>query len=417
MAKRRALIIGGSVGGLFAAHMLARIGWEVDVFERAKEDLAGRGAGIGTHPALHEVMRRLGLSFDDTLSVATETYVCWDNTDRLIHEVRQQRRMTAWAPPYRALRDNLRGPRYHRGMECIDARSDVDTAIARFADGSEARGDLLIVAEGSRSAIRSHLLPDLKLEYAGYVTWRALMPESEAASAARGVLERDYLFCVPDGSLALCYAVPARDGDLRVGHRDYNCAWYRPADEAELADLCTDASGKCYGTSIPPPLIRPEVVTDFRRLARSELASPMADVLSRGDQPFFQAIYDLASPRLVFGRMALMGDAAFVARPHVGAGVTKSALDATCLATAIAEQEDDLDAALARYNSERQRFGDWIVGRGRGLGASIGVRSGPGARPSREELNSRAAGVVSAYAANAVELSRFAVDGTIPDCA
>ena len=72
MATRRALIIGGSVGGLFAAHMLGRIGWEVDVFERAGEDLAGRGAGIGTHPALHEVMRRLGLAFDDTLSVATD---------------------------------------------------------------------------------------------------------------------------------------------------------------------------------------------------------------------------------------------------------------------------------------------------------------------------------------------------------
>jgi hypothetical protein len=71
MATRRALIIGGSVGGLFAAHMLERIGWEVDVFERASEELAGRGAGIGTHPALHEVMRRLGLAFDDTLSVAT----------------------------------------------------------------------------------------------------------------------------------------------------------------------------------------------------------------------------------------------------------------------------------------------------------------------------------------------------------
>ena len=414
MATRRALIIGGSVGGLFAAHMLGRIGWEVDVFERASEDLAGRGAGIGTHPALHEVMRRLGLDFDDTLSVATDTYICWDNADRLIHEVRQQRRMTAWAPLYRALRDNLRGPRYHRGMECIDARSDAGGATARFADGSEARGDLLIVAEGSRSTIRAHLLPDLRPAYAGYVTWRALMPESEAARAARGVLERDYLFCVPEGSLALCYAVPARDGNLRVGHRDYNCAWYRPVDEAELAELCTDTSGKCHGTSIPPPLIRPEVVADFRRSARAELASPMADVLSRGEQPFFQAIYDLTSPRLVFGRVALLGDAAFVARPHVGAGVTKAALDATCLATAIAGHGGDLDAALAHYDSERQRFGDWIVGRGRDLGASIGMRTSAGVRPDREELDRRAAAVVSAYAANAVELSRLAVDGAIP---
>jgi 2-polyprenyl-6-methoxyphenol hydroxylase-like FAD-dependent oxidoreductase len=413
MAIRRALISGGSVGGLFAAHMLSRIGWEVDVFERAGEDLAGRGAGIGTHPALHEIMQRLGLAFDDSLSVATRTYVCWDNADRLIHEVRQPRMMSAWAPLYRALRDNLRGPRYHRGMECVDVRSDASSATARFADGSEAHGDLLIAAEGLRSPVRTRLLPDAQPAYAGYVAWRALMPEHEAVRAARDILERDFLFCVPEGSLALCYAVPARDGDLRVGYRDYNCVWYRPVTEAELAELCTDASRKCHGTSIPPPLIRPELVADFRRSARAELASPMAEVLTCGEPPFFQAIYDLASPRLVFGRVALLGDAAFVARPHVGAGVTKAALDATCLAAAIAGHEGDLDAALIRYGSERQRFGDWIVGCGRDLGASIGMRASTGARPDREELDRRAAAAVSAYAANADELSRLAVDCSV----
>jgi 2-polyprenyl-6-methoxyphenol hydroxylase-like FAD-dependent oxidoreductase len=302
-------------------------------------------------------------------------------------------------------------------MECIDVRSDAGGATARFADGSEARGDLLIAADGLRSTVRARLLPELQPTYAGYVAWRALMPESEASRAARDILERDYLFCVPEGSLALCYAVPARDGDLRVGHRDYNCAWYRPVDEAELAELCTDTSGKCHGTSIPPPLVRPEVIADFRRSARAELASPMADVATLGEQPFFQAIYDLASPRLVFGRVALLGDAAFVARPHVGAGVTKAALDATCMATAIAGHGGDLDAALAHYGSERQRFGDWIVGRGRDLGASIGMRSGAGAQLDREELDRRAAAAVSAYAANADELSRLAVDGSIPGSA
>lgn len=413
MTTRKALIIGGSVGGLFAAHMLGRIGWAVEVFERAVDDLASRGAGIGTHPALHQVMRQLGLAFDDTLSAETRNYICWDNADRQIYEVHQPRKMSAWAPIYRALRDNLRGPRYHRGMECIDVQSDGSNAVASFADGSEARGDLIIAADGVRSAVRARLLPDLQPAYAGYVTWRALMPEREASRTARDVLEKDYLFCVPDGSLALCYAVPARDGDLRVGHRDYNCAWYRPVNEAELADLCTDTSGKCHGTSIAPPLIRPEVIADFRRTTRAELASPMADVLTLGEQPFFQAIYDLASPNLVFGRVALLGDAAFVARPHVGAGVTKAALDAVCLATALSAHEGDIDAALDHYGRERRQFGDWIVGRGRDLGASIGMRA-PAGNIDRDELDRRAAAVVSGYAANADELSGLGCDGGIP---
>ena len=74
----------------------------------------------------------------------------------------------------------------------------------------------------------------------------------------------------------------------------------------------------------------------------------------------------------MFGRVALLGDAAFVARPHVGAGVTKAALDAACLADATAAMPT-LDAALAYYDRERRRFGDWIVARSRDLGACIGL--------------------------------------------
>src|SRR5207247_6344714 len=125
---------------------------------------------------------------------------------------------------------------------------------------------------------------------------------------------------------------------------------------------------------ISPPLIRPEIVVAVKAAARALLAPSIADVFMRGGQPHFQAISDLASPQLVFGRVALLGDAAFVARPHVGAGVTKAALDAVCLADAIAASGGELDTALALYDRERCRFGDWIVGRGRHLGASIGVR-------------------------------------------
>jgi 2-polyprenyl-6-methoxyphenol hydroxylase-like FAD-dependent oxidoreductase len=90
-----------------------------------------------------------------------------------------------------------------------------------------------------------------------------------------------------------------------------------------------------------------------------------------------QAISDMESPRLVFGRVALMGDAAFVARPHVAAGTSKAALDAACLADALAAPGGDIDAALSRYNEERCEFGRAIVAHSRYLGAYIEAQLKP----------------------------------------
>jgi 2-polyprenyl-6-methoxyphenol hydroxylase-like FAD-dependent oxidoreductase len=57
--KPRAIIVGGSLGGLFAANMLRQVcGWDVDVYERVENDLAARGAGIATHDEMFEVMRK-----------------------------------------------------------------------------------------------------------------------------------------------------------------------------------------------------------------------------------------------------------------------------------------------------------------------------------------------------------------------
>ena len=69
MPQQRALIIGGSLGGLLAAHLLRQIGWDAVVFERNSTDLVSRGAGLGTHPALMEVLRRIGIPFDDSMGL------------------------------------------------------------------------------------------------------------------------------------------------------------------------------------------------------------------------------------------------------------------------------------------------------------------------------------------------------------
>jgi 2-polyprenyl-6-methoxyphenol hydroxylase-like FAD-dependent oxidoreductase len=182
------------------------------------------------------------------------------------------------------------------------------------------------------------------------------------------------IVCYPDGDAMTAYPVPGADNDVRPGHRAYNWAWYHPVDDAGLAELCTDASGFCHGTAIAPALIRPRVVDSMRATARLALAPQCVQVIDLTAQPFFQAIFDLEVPCMAKGRAAVLGDAAFVARPHVGMGVTKAALDAQCLADALNETKD-IDRALARYNSRQHLFGSRVIARARRIGAHLGARA------------------------------------------
>jgi 2-polyprenyl-6-methoxyphenol hydroxylase-like FAD-dependent oxidoreductase len=409
--KRRAIIIGGSLGGLLAAHQLRSIGWDVDVFERTGDDLADRGAGIGTHPDLFEAMQRVGLTLDTSDCTQPRRYVCLDRDNRLVDQAPARRTMTAWSRLYRPLRDNLPAGSYHNGMlfERLEDGGDAVTAI--FADGSRVTADLLVGADGFRSTVRAQVLPDLKPTYAGYVAWRALAPEHDLPPATWAAIKDVYVFCVPEGELLVSYAVPTREEDRASGRHSYNVVWYRPADDRALADLCTDASGRLHEFSIAPPLIRPEVISAMQADARALLAPPMADVFAHARQPFFQPIYDLASPKLAIGRVALLGDAAFVARPHVGAGVTKAALDAMCLVDSIRSARDDLAVALAEYDRRQRQLGDWCVARGRQMGVRIRARLPGEPAPSRDELDRRAALSIRDYRETTDDIENLTASG------
>ena len=168
----------------------------------------------------------------------------------------------------------------------------------------------------------------------------------------------------------LGYPVAGPDNDLRPGHRRYNVVWYRPADEAtELPRLLTDENGVTHSISIPPPLIRRDPIAAMRAAAERLLAPQFREIVRLIDEPILQPIYDLESPRLAFGRVAIIGDAAFVARPHVAAGVSKAADDAAALArrsTATMSKR-----RCARFEAERLPEGRKIIERARHLGAYL----------------------------------------------
>src|SRR5262249_56084470 len=101
---RRALVIGGALGGLFAAGLLRSVGWDAVVFERNPEDLTGRGAGLSTHPQRIDILRRLGIEFDESMGVSLDTFIFLDRTGKTYLEAKTVRTMSSWRRLYRALR-------------------------------------------------------------------------------------------------------------------------------------------------------------------------------------------------------------------------------------------------------------------------------------------------------------------------
>ena len=366
----RAIVIGGSMSGLFAGLMLRAAGWQVDIYEKVEDELSGRGAGIVAQPEILAALEALGLETQD-LGVAVDTRRLFDASGHRVLETDCPQMMTAWERVYRILRDAFPTQHYRQGRSLRAIEQSPDNVTAIFANGERISADILIGADGIRSTVRGLCAADAQPLYAGYIAWRALIDESAMPRDIHRDIFPVMAFCLPPGEQILGYPVAGADNDLRLGHLRYNMIWYRPADEdTELVSLLTDEKGARHSMSIPPPLISRASIAAMREAARRVLAPQFVKAIDVVDQPLLQPIFDLESKRLAFGRIAIIGDAAFVARPHVGGGVAKAAGDADALTIALSENSD-VCAALLQFESARLPVGRQMIQRARHLGAYL----------------------------------------------
>jgi 2-polyprenyl-6-methoxyphenol hydroxylase-like FAD-dependent oxidoreductase len=367
---RRAIVIGGSMSGLLNGLLLRQAGWTVDVYERVESELSGRGAGIVAQAELIARLGALGLPTGE-LGVAITTRKILNAQGRFTHEYECPQVLTAWERVYRLLRDAFPPQHYHRGRGFTAFTQDAAKVTAHFSGGEKVDADLLVGADGIRSTVRQQAAPEVSPLYAGYSAWRALIAESDFPPDVHRDLFEYMTFALPPGEQFLGYPVAGPDNDLRPGHRRYNIVWYRPADEkTKLQWLLTDERGATHAISIPPPLIRREVIAEMRADAERLLGPQFRQIARLMQEPILQPIYDLESPQMAFGRVAISGDAAFVARPHVAAGVSKAADDAAALAHALTA-EPDVPSALKRFEAARLPENARIIERARHLGAYL----------------------------------------------
>jgi len=381
----RVAIVGGSLAGLTVGLLLRDLGFEVTVYERSAHKLEQRGAGLGFLPdAARYLVERCGVDIDD-VSTSTDTIRYLNRDGSVAHERQIRYHYTSWFTVYGRLLEAFGSDHYLVGKEAVGFDQDDDTVRIHFADGTSTEADLLVCADGVNSVFRRQLLPDVERRYSGYVAWRGMVPEENLPPDTAAALGDAITYAFYANSHILIYPIPAPDGSVVPGHRLINTVWYRNYKEGgDLADLMTDDKGVRHDPTLPPGAARAVHVEEMRAHARARLPQVAAEAVTYCDDPFVQAVYDLEVERMAFGRVCLLGDAAFIMRPHAAAGTAKASADAWALADALAANPSIPDA-LRMWEPGQLQIGRNLTARTQRLGRASQVE-GSWAAPTDDSL-------------------------------
>lgn len=355
------LVSGGSMGGLFTALAMRQAGHEVDVYEKTERGrMKGRGAGIIAHPEMLTYLQERGISDWDDIATYTTRLEHLDRDGTPVDTEGHAVYTTSWNTVYQKLRAALPDDSYHMGREVTGVEQDDGTVTAHFDSGETESGDLFVAADGYRSTVREQLLPEYVPEYANYVAYRGMVPESELPPRHAERFGTIYTIYHAPESQFLAYPVPEGE-TVERGERSINWVWYYPFEEGgELDDLLLDDEGTQRSHSLPPGYMRESVRRTQMEIAQRILPEQLSWLVENTPEPFVQAIYDVAIPEMVFDRTCILGDAAFFIRPHMAAGTAHAAADALTLAESI-HTRDSLDAALHEWEASQVEMGHELV--------------------------------------------------------
>ncbi len=378
--KLRCIVIGGSVGGLAAALEIRRLtGAEVAVYERSGAQLQARGAGVVMQPDVAWLLEQHGRAAEDICVGLRERVRLRRDGAGLVQRASQL--MTAWDTLYAALRAQLADVCYRQESELVALDQNGDEVQVAFADGYRTSADFLVAADGINSQCRAVLEGESRPSYAGYVAWRGLEAESDLSASMVSELDGRFTLFHDDGMQFLCYLVPGADGSTEPGRRRVNWVWYINTPAAALQDVMLGTSGRAYASFVPAGDVNSQSRARALELAGQALPS-LFTTLVECSSLFVQPVQDVANSQRVFGRCALVGDAAGTVRPHTAAGTAKAFADATLLARTLGGWDTGAPPPVAALlDWERQRNGDTSAIAQMGLNlatnSALGVQNAP----------------------------------------
>lgn len=366
----RVVIIGGSMGGLTVGISLLRTGKiDVHIYEKSSKEMMDRGAGLVIQPEVIQFLEDLN-TIEDPLKVisvplTTRRYLALDGTVDI--KMNQPQRMASWDAIYRVLKPCFPDDRYHNSKKFVSLQQKDNQVTVSFEDGSQISCDLLICADGVNSTARHLLLHDQNPIYAGYVAFRGVIAENQLPDSILKEFDDTFTFYQGPNTQMLCYFIPSENG-VKKGQRRLNWVWYWNYDEKELDAVLTDKDGIRRSTSVPKGKIAPHILQKQAQIAKENLPPQFQQLFMITKDIFIQSIIDLAVTKMVSNRVCLIGDAAFVLRPHTASGTSKAFSDSMQLVKALKQSDYNVDKALKHWEPIQLHKGKDLVRYGLKLG-------------------------------------------------
>ena len=349
------IVIGGSIGGLSAGIALSCKGFDVEIYERSTSRMKGRGAGLVIQPDMVAYLRQHNISPKEVFGIPALERQILSSSGRAAYKYKNDTTFTSWNYIWQQLKDHFPEEKYFYGHELNKIEQIDRSAIAVFKNGATKQADLIIGADGYGSMVREHFLPTLAPEYAGYIAYRGLIPEVDLTEEEISFFDNKFSIYPYDNSHILCYMVPGVNGELNKGDRQFNWVWYVNKTDSQLERVLVDKNGNKRQYSVPPTFLSDESLEELKELADRELPEILRDRIHQTKNPFVQVIVDMSVPKMFDNRVAILGDAASVVRPHTASGTAKAYRDAIALADCLFHHDSNIDKALPHWNDQQLR--------------------------------------------------------------